>query len=105
MRPGYGSTAILPTRTTVDPNDPEANEYYEPGTKYLVMGDLRGRPRRLISLWDGKVPAGWQVGTTHECHHDQAGYSFGLLRVLGWFGRDFEYGEVPTRKLPLSVFK
>lgn len=108
MRHGRDSVALLPTRTNISQATMKDNEYHTDDIVYLVLGDLSGKPRRIISGYGTEPYRGFEIGTQHEFHHDQEGYTFGILRVVGWFtsangGR--EDGVVPTRKLPLGVFK
>jgi hypothetical protein len=104
----HHSVALLPTRTNISQATMADHPYHDDRTVYLVLADLRGKPRRIIAGSGTEPYRGFEVGTQHEFHHDQEGYTFGLLRVVGWFtaangGR--EQGVVPTRKLPLGVFK
>lgn len=100
------SVALLPTRTNINFATMRDNPYYEEGMVYLVLGDLHGKPRRIISGSGSHPYRGFETGTQHRFHHDQQFYDFGYLRVVGWFnGLGDASGNVPNQKLPLGVFK
>lgn len=101
----YGSEALLPTRTSVNPTSPAGAEYVQEGDVLYVVQD--GDKRRVFKSC-GSLQ-GWGIGTAHEAHHDQAGYCLGYFTVIGIVnlaetGITTE-GEIPNRKLPLAVFK
>lgn len=54
----------------------------------------------------GQVPAGWEVGTTHDIHHDQTGRMLATgAEVVGFIEQGKKYDFVPNNKMPLWVFK
>ena len=79
------AVALLPTRTNIDPSHPLDNEYFTEDSIGYILGDLRGKPRRVIGGYGSRPESGFEYGTQHEFFHDQEGYTFGYLRVIGWF--------------------
>lgn len=102
----YDHTAVFPTRTNISAQDLRANEYFEECLIYYVLADLRGKPRRIVSGFGSRPDSGWNLGNMPGLHHDQAGYYMGHFKVVGWVnGKGDSAGELPSRKLPLAVFK
>lgn len=98
------STALLPTRTNMNPGTPAENEYYDPEGTILVLRGL-GRGPATLAQSSGDARRYYHVGDTLVAHHDQAGYTFGVLTVVGIVHPEGNQGEVPNRKLSLRVFK
>ena len=100
------STAIFPTRTYISLVKPEENIYYRDDLAYYVVQGGREGTTRVVS---GYHPAGsehyWELGQLVSFYHDQTGRDFGLMRVIGRYAKGVADGEIPTRKLPLSVIK
>lgn len=99
--------AILPTRTNINLHEPESNPYYEADLVYHV---LKGRSRRtdkttyrVVSGW-GDSPY-WELGTRKDFFHDQTSRDFGNLELVGTVVKGKFDGEIPDRKIALSVFK
>lgn len=99
--------AILPTRTNINLHEPGSNPYFEIGLVYHV---LKGRSRRtdkttyrVVSGAGGT--AYWELGTRKDFFHDQTGLDFGNLELVGTVVNGKFDGEIPNRKIALSVFK
>lgn len=101
----YGSTALLPTGTNVNPSHPRSAEYFDEGQTAYILKD--GNKIRCATSFGGRLQ-GWGVGTTHEVHHDQAGHRLGYFTVIGIVEFATELlldGETVDRKIPHWVFK
>lgn len=106
--PPKGSVALLPTRTNVNVNAPETNEYFGTDLTYLVVRRVGFTNTSVASTYaDASNPeAGHFIGERFEAHHDQEGYTFGVLEVIGIRTREGVLsGQIPARKLSLRVFK
>lgn len=105
----YGSAALLPTKTNINPSKPIGAEYFEIGQVLLILKD--GNKLRCATTFG--MLQGWGVGTKHEVHHDQRGYRLGYFEVVGLVDttgaettEDFiVIGEVPNHRIPHWVFK
>lgn len=100
----YHGIASLPSGTRMDPTAPEDNEYFEQGVTIYVLENVDNGKRSVFSSWG----SGWMtLGEVKEYHHDQAGYSFGFLKVIGIIDTvaGTVVGEIPARKLPHRVAK
>lgn len=98
------SIAILPTGTNVNlVKSPSDNEYFETqATQYVVRSTSTGKDR----VWQSfGTPGFYAIGDVLTAHHDQAGYSFGSFKLVGFVHDGVVEGEVPNRKLSLGVFK
>ena len=100
------STAILPTGTRINLTKPEENEYYEDSLAYHVFRGVTasGKPAFRVISGAGK-PDFWRIGEQVTFHHDQTFRDFGALEFVGSLHKGEVVGEVPDRKLTLSVLK
>lgn len=100
------STAILPTGTNINLNSPTENEYYEDSLAYHVFRGVTasGKPSFRVISGAGK-PDFWRIGERVTFHHDQTFRDFGALKFVGSLYKGEIVGEVPDRKVPLSVLK
>ena len=101
------STALLPTATNINLFNAEENKYFASHNTYLVLRSSRGGKLTIASTYAGVDPtAGHWIGERFDAHHDQSGYHFGLMTVVGMRTREGKtFGEIPNRKLALRVFK
>jgi len=99
----YNGTALLPAGVHVNPATREG-EYMEAGQTLYVLQRLGSSGLTVASSFGD---AGWALGSVQECYHDQEGYQFGTgQRVVGIHHVNGAIeGNVPSRKLPLRVFK
>ena len=103
-----GSSALLPTRSKMNPRHPETAQFYDQGQVAYVMRHVDSGALRLFTSF-GDLGSAWAMGTVHLVHHDQT------LRSAGWFevvgkrdfrtGEDDVVGEVPDKALAHWVFK
>ena len=105
--PNLDSVALLPTATNINLFNAEENKYFAIHDTYLVLRSSRGGKLTIASTYAGVDPtAGHWIGEQFDAHHDQSGYHFGLMTVVGMRTREGRiFGEIPSRKLALRVFK
>lgn len=99
----FHGAALLPTGTRANPMTREG-EYMEPNQTLYVLQRVGSNGYTVASSF-GDI--GWELNSRQECYHDQTGAQFGVAqRVVGIVrpGRANE-GMVPSKKLPLRVFK
>jgi hypothetical protein len=98
------SAALLPTNTNINPSDPTSNEYFSDGDSSLEVVRSSRTGKLTVAQTYGNSPRA--IGDAFEAHHDQQGYTFGLLTVVAIRrpNGDVE-GDLPTRKLSLRVYK
>jgi len=105
---GQNTTAVLPTRTWMNPSAPEKAEYFERDqTAYILEGygdDPNKKVHRVLTSY-GR--GDWAIGSKHALHHDQTMEQLGEWEVVGivtFF--DFRVdGNAPNKKMPHWVFK
>ena len=100
------SLALLPTRTYINPMQPESATYFDSGQVAYIMRKT-GEPSVMVATSFGDLGTAFAVGSVHEVHHDQTCRSRGRLMIIGV--RNFATGEstgtVYDRKLTHHVFK
>lgn len=100
----YHGTSLLPTGTRANPMTREG-EYMEPDQTLYVLQRVGSNGYTVASSYGSF--ATWTVGSVHACYHDQTGAQFGAgQRVVGIVRPGLpNEGMVPSKKLPLRVFK
>jgi len=97
------STALLPTRTRINPADPEGAEYFEAGDVLYVTRNSKGSVRVAKSAGHCEDIV---LGSRIDAHHDQTRANFGELEIIGIrFSSGDSVGELPNKRLALRVFK
>ena len=104
------STAILPTGTNVNLYSPAENPYWDGEHMcYHVFRGTTASGRPSYRVVGGAHSAGqepyWPIGTKILFHHDQTFRDFGELTLVGRWHESTIEGDVPDRKIPLSVLK
>lgn len=103
----YG-VAILPCDERIDPWEPTQSEYLD-GDECLYVLAPSGYPDKVsrVVASSGDLGREFAVGTEHEFRHDQTARRIGVLQVVGIIDhqRRIHTGNVPHRRLSLSVFK
>lgn len=104
----WNAVAALPTGETMNPAQPEQDEYYAADlTAYVLfkVNEARTRPTRVFTSY-GCID-GWKIGTIIHLQHDQTGAYLGEYRITGI--RDYATGEsagdVPSMRIKHCVAK
>jgi len=101
-------TALLPTKTRINPTDPFDSEFYDSKqVGYLLRGGVEGQDRHVFATSYGSIGEGWLPGTIHHIRHDQTGGDFGYFKVTAiYVDGKLTAGEAWTgRTIPHYVFK
>jgi hypothetical protein len=105
------TTAILPTRSSLNLIQPQKNEFHASWKEctYLLLESEADfmKPSRQIILSGSGTPAGYpEVGSIINAHHDQTMAQLGRWSVVAKVSRD-QVGTLPAMKpsLPLYVYK
>lgn len=99
----FKGTSLLPAGTRANPQTREG-EYMDPRQTLYVLQRVGSNGFTVASSFGD---AGWPLNSVQECFHDQTGAQFGEgQRVVGIVHEDGRIeGLVPSKKLPLRVFK
>ncbi len=105
------STALLPTRTNIKVAEVEKNEFFDVDCTIYIIRKLGANTYRAVSGYGAPYESLINgTGGYWSAHHDQTGVDWGQFIVVGYIYQgevvDLGFsGGIPTRSLPLSVFK
>lgn len=104
---GPGWTALLPTGTKIDPQNPSSATYFDPDQTALVLRD-EANIRRIVVATTFGDGSSHKLGDLIFARHDQRCSNIGTFRIIGkvTFAAPFHAaGEVAVGKKPHWVFK